>query len=223
MFHCFFALNSQLFACDVRGIDNRESNEGLPAIYNRVIEQSLADDCWIFFAHEDFDVRGDLSVIDKLNPGVIYGTFGVFMNGHVPVGAGCHKVSRKDGSDATMVGLEIAQPKEVNTLDCQSILVHSSLFRKYPTLRFDENLTFDLYAEDLCLNATENLGIKVMVFPLKFQHYSFGKVTERYHRGLDYLASKYPESAVPGSCSFIGGRSGSLSENFTYDIEANKG
>jgi hypothetical protein len=99
-------------------------------------------------------------------------------------------------------------------------MVHTSLLSRYPTLRFDERLTFDLYAEGFSINAQERFGITVKVVPLKFQHYSHGNLTERYYEGLHYLASKYPDVAVAGSCSFIGGRASTLEKLFKYNIRA---
>lgn len=138
----------------------------------------------------------------------------------VSVGYGKRTCSKKDGSGSLDVGNEVLDTIKVQTLDCQSILIHTSLLANHTLLRFDKNLTFDLYAEDFSINAQEH-GIDVKVFPLKFRHYSYGKVTERCHAGLRYLAEKYPAVAVPGSCSFIGGKAHVLEKKFTYDIPAN--
>jgi len=173
-----------------------------------------------FFVHEDFEIKSDLNIVMGLSRDVVYGTFGVKLSGNVPFGVGRHVVSNKDGSRPSIVGVEVSSPVSVQTLDCQSILVHASLFADRPKLRFDENLTFDLYAEDFGLNAVENFNIDLQVFPLDVQHYSYGNITERYVAGLEYLARKYPTVAVPGSCSFIGGRAHELEEHFQYQIPA---
>lgn len=221
MYHRFFTSNSNVNCYELIAIDNRRHNRGLPTIYNEVIEKYLNEDCWLFFVHEDFEIKSDMDVIEDLDRGYVYGTFGINLEHNVPVGYGKHVCSKKDGSGPLDVGNEVFDAVKVQTLDCQSILVHTSLLTKYPLLRFDENLTFDLYAEDFCINAQERYGIDVKVFPLRFQHYSYGKITERYHAGLRYLAEKYPAIAVAGSCSFIGGRAGELEKNFKYDIAAN--
>lgn len=202
-------------------IDNRERAAGLPVIYNEIITEHLSEDIWLFFVHEDFEVQGDLFETENLAKEAVYGTFGVRMDGHQPNGIGQHRCSEKNGSKALNVGLPITAPTWVETLDCLAILLHTSLLRDRPGLRFDENLTFDLYAEDLCINAQENFGIPVLVLPLDFQHYSKGFVTERYWQGIEHLSKKYPEVGVPGSCSFIGGRAHELERHFTYDIPAN--
>lgn len=223
MYHNFFTLNTCILRYSLEGIDNREKNQGLPELYNQTIEKYLHDDTWLFFVHEDFEIKESLDHIFYLDPFAVYGTFGVRMEGNVPVGIGRHVCSNKDGSNAVEVGLEAKCPTgfiNVQSLDCQSILLHSSFLSAYPTLRFDECLSFDLYAEDLCLLAGCKLGLSIRVFPLNFQHYSHGKITERYHAGLKYLEHKYPEHGIPGSCSFIGGLATELSKKFKYDVRA---
>lgn len=223
MFNNFFKLNSNLLKYSITGIDNRVRKAGLPELYNEKIEQYINDDVWLFFVHEDFEIKDSLDHINDLNIKAIYGTFGVRMDpGQSPIGYGSHTCSNKDGSNAVQAGLPINEPEPVQTIDCQSVLIHTSLLRQHPSLRFDEQLTFDLYAEDICLNAGCILGLDINVFPLIFQHYSHGKITERYHKGLAYLKEKYPNHGLPGSCSFIGGQCAELEKDFTYDIQAAK-
>lgn len=222
MYHSFFTSRPNVNRYELIGIDNRPLNRGLPVIYNEAIDNHINEDCWLFFVHEDFEIKCDMEVVNDLDRGCVYGTFGVNSEGGIPVAYGKHVCSNKDGSLAVEVGKEVLDTVKVQTLDCQSILVHTSLLMKYPLLRFDEKLTFDLYAEDFCINAQEWHGIDVKVFPLKFQHYSHGKLTERYYAGLLYLAEKYPSVAVAGSCSFIGGRANELEKRFKYGIPANK-
>jgi hypothetical protein len=220
MYSKFFTFNTNVNCYNLIGIDNRQLNRGLPVIYNEVIEDHINDDCWLFFVHEDFEIKCDLAIIDRLDRRSVYGTFGINLEHDAPVGHGKHICSKKDGSDPLDVGNEVPDTIKVQTLDCQSVLVHTSLLADHAFLRFDENLTFDLYVEDFSINAQAH-GIDIKVFPLKFQHYSYGKVTERYRAGLRYLAEKYPLVAVAGSCSFIGGRAYQLEKKFTYDIPAN--
>lgn len=222
MYERFFTLNPVVNPYRLIGIDNRESNLGLPARYNQIIAEHLDQNCWLFFVHEDFEIKGGLAAIANLTPDCVYGTFGIRLINNAPVPFGRHTCSNKDGTHAVEVGTVIKTPESVQTIDCQSVLVHSSLLARHPNLRFDEHLTFDLYAEDFAILAREHFQIDVRVFPLTFQHYSHGNVTERYHAGLRYLAEKYPQTAVPGSCSFIGGRAHELERHFTYAIRANQ-
>jgi hypothetical protein len=220
MYERFFLENSQVNGYDLVSIDNRPLNRGLPVIYNELIARYLDDDCWLLFVHEDYEIKGGLSVIECLDKGHVYGTFGLNFENNSPAPYGRHICSNKDGTRAVEVGHVVTEPVAVQTLDCQSVLVHTSLLRNNPKLRFDEQLTFDLYAEDFCINAKFNLGITAKVFPLTFQHYSHGKLTERYHSGIRYLAQKYPNVAVAGSCSFIGGKSAELEKYFVYGVGA---
>lgn len=223
MFYNFFILNSNLLRYDIISIDNRLNNFGLSKIYNDLIKDNINQDAWLFFVHEDFEIKGSLEHIYDLEKNAIYGTFGVSMEqGGPPVAFGRHTCSNKDGTNAVEAGLPITSPQSVQTIDCQSILIHTSLLRQHDSLRFDENLSFDLYAEELCLNASCLLDIPIYVFPLDFQHYSHGKITERYHKGLSYLEAKYPNHALPGSCSFVGGKYAELEKIFKYDIQAAK-
>jgi hypothetical protein len=218
----FFEGNPNLKGIDVELIDNRVRGAGLPCLYNEIIERYLDEDVWLFFVHEDFEVQGRFFDTTLLPAQAIYGTFGVRLkDGFMPVAYGQHRCSNKDGSDVIKVGLVIDAPTWVETLDCQSVLVHTSMLRDRPRLRFDESLTFDLYAEDFCIRAQETFGLPALVVPLQFQHYSKGKVSERYWKGLRYLAAKYPAVGVPGACSFIGGNVAALESRFTYDIPAN--
>jgi len=223
MYARFFELNPAVNAYRLIGIDNRESNMGLPARYNQIITEHLDQNCWLFFVHEDFEIRDGLENIADLTPDCVYGTFGIKLVNGAPVPYGRHTCSNKDGTHPVEVGTAVESPEVVQTIDCQSVLVHSLLLARHPDLRFDEHLTFDLYAEDFAILARERLNIDIRVFPLKFQHYSHGNITERYHAGLRYLAAKYPQTAVPGSCSFIGGRAHELERHFTYAIRANQG
>lgn len=223
MYRAFFTSNPHFSDCRLIGIDNRQLNRGLPSIYNEIIQSDRNRDCWLFFLHEDLQVKSSLAAIGELDRGFVYGTFGVRLEGRAPVPYGRHTCSDKDGSNAVEAGIAIDAPVAVQTLDCQTLLVHTSLLAQYPQLRFDEKLSFDLYGEDFCIHARERYGIESRVFPLEFQHYSHGNITQRYRDGLRYLAGKYPNVAVPGSCSFIGGRAADLEKHFTYNIRANRG
>lgn len=217
----FFTANSNLSEFDIHLIDNRERAAGLPLIYNEIIGRHIEEDRWLFFVHEDFEVKGAFIDTSHLAINGVYGTFGIRLMRNAPVPYGRHICSNKDGSRRVEVGMGISRPTWVETLDCQSVLLHTRMLRANPFLRFDEALTFDLYAEEFCLNAQENHGIPILVVPMAYQHYSHGRVTERYWRGIAHLATKYPDAAYPAACSFIGGRAADLEKHFIYDNTAN--
>ena len=77
-----------------------------------------------------------------------------------------------------------------DTVDCQCLIVHSSLIQRHK-LRFDENLTFDFYVEEFCINASERYDVKLKVIPLKCVHYSGGNITERFYNSVKYVQEKY--------------------------------
>ena len=217
----FFINNPFVDRVDVRLIDNRSRNAGLPVIYNEIINEFLNEDVWLFFVHEDFEVKGSLFSTRDLPIRAVYGSFGVRLEQGIPIGIGTHTCSSKDGSNPIVVGRAVEQRAWVDTLDCQSVLLNTALLREFTKLRFDEELSFDLYAEDLCINAQTNFGVPSMVLPFDFQHYSPGRVTDRYWRGIRHLSFKYPDVGVAGPCSFIGGNIAELEARFVYDIAAN--
>lgn len=222
MYRSRLILNPNLLPYEICGVDNRAANRGLPEIYNEVIAEYVSRDLWFCFVHEDLEIRGSMESLGRLDRRSLYGTFGVRLEGRVPVAYGNHVCSRKDGTGSTRLGVPVSGVVKVDALDCQCIIAHTQLFREFPQLRFDENLSFDLYGEELCMQARLRHGLSVYVCGIEAQHYSFGQVTERYGKGLEYIASKYPYDAVAGACSFIGGAADDLRRYFTYDIEANR-
>lgn len=218
MYKRFFTDNHYANLHRLLPVENISDNIGLPIIYNNIIQDSIDADTWLFFVHEDLEIKSSLDYVYRLDKYHIYGTFGIRLHNTYPVGYGKHTCSNKNGSNPRSVGEVITEPVEVETLDCQSLLVHSSLFKNVPELRFDERLNFHLYAEDFCIHARTDLAIKSYAFPLDFQHYSYGQLTKEYYEGIKYLAKKYPDVGVPGSCSFVGGNVSELEKNFQYKV-----
>ena len=166
--HCI-ADNLYWAECDVRVLDNRIGNERIPVLYNRVLDGL---DCnssrWLVFCHEDFK---PFEAVDpclvQADERMIYGVIGgilaprrSWLLGGVWGGAirGQIVESEKDGACARVHGVKVPLGTIVETVDCQCLIVHSSLVQKYG-LRFDENLSFDLYTEDFCLGAYLKHGI----------------------------------------------------------------
>lgn len=185
--------------------DNNAENKTIPVRYNSFLNSyDYSKEAWFVFCHEDFQflepLSGKLPTLDK---GVIYGVFGAKLR--VP-GVGLQIDSNKDGSDMSFRGSPVSKPTTVDTIDCACLIVHSSLVVKYG-LRFDENLTYDLYTEDFGIAAQERYGIVTKVLPIRSHHYSYGNVVQRFHDQLKYLNEKYADVSrvyVTTTCYAIG-------------------
>lgn len=143
-------------------LDNRTKNLPVPVLYNRFLD-TCTEDCWIVFCHEDWQPVCDLRpVLEPLDKDCLYGPIGIYLET-------CDRADflyirgfvaqfRKDGRHhKTIHGVLADGP--VDTFDCQCLMVHSSLVRRYG-LRFDERLAFDLYVEDFCAAARERFDIE---------------------------------------------------------------
>lgn len=173
--------------------DNNAENKTIPVRYNSFLNSyDYSKEAWFVFCHEDFQflepLSGKLPTLDK---GVIYGVFGAKLR--VP-GVGLQIDSNKDGSDMSFRGSPVSKPTTVDTIDCACLIVHSSLVAKYG-LRFDENLTYDLYTEDFGIAAQERYGIATKVLPIRSHHYSYGNIQQRFHDQLGYLNDKYADAS----------------------------
>lgn len=174
-------------------LDNREENLGIPFRYNRFLD-SVEEDGWIVFCHEDWMLECDISsVLDGLDKNCLYGPVGVFveeggrrdfifMHGEV------RHCSKEGESPRTVYGIETSA--RVDCFDCQCLIVHSSLVKRYG-LRFDQNLLFDMYVEDFCVNAYEKYGVISRTVKIGCTHFSRGSINARFHSSLDYVREKY--------------------------------
>jgi len=184
--------------CEIVTFDNNVENLSITRRYNSYLESiSPDDDKWIVLCHEDWMPLCDVSkIFDKYDRNCIYGPIGVkleakrkydfiFMKGRV-------FQTKKDGSKCiTLTGKELEGL--VDTFDCQCIAFHSSLLRERK-LRFDENLQFDMYVEDFCIQAFERFGIKSYTINLPCQHYSYGDCNGTFRSALKYIRQKYESS-----------------------------
>lgn len=174
-------------------LDNLKENKPITVRYNAFLD-SLQEEGWVIFCHEDWRLDCDiLPILERLDKNFIYGPIGVFVeecehadfihiNGQVTHSA-------KDGKRRRVIhGVE--KEARVDCFDCQCIIVHSSLVKKYG-LGFDENLSFDMYAEDFCVNAYERFGIESRTVYIPCTHFSRGNINERFHKSLDYVREKY--------------------------------
>ena len=178
--------------------DNLHENLTIPQRYNAFLNgYDYTKPDWFVFCHEDWELKEALPpVLEKLDKGALYGPIGVAFDDKMLdedriIGQVIQ--SDKQGNNAKRHGRQIESPQEVGCFDCQCLIVHSSLVQKYH-LRFDEKLSFDLYAEDFCINARESFGIASKALPLACQHFSTGQITDRFWRLLAYVQKKYKKA-----------------------------
>ena len=193
MYRRCVADNPFLQGCVRVPYDNRQENLPVSARYNRFLEEGGASG-WMVFCHEDWEVQEALApALQPLDPEKIYGVIGVRMEEgrryDLLVIKGAVKQSDKDGGHPKEIRGRDAAGR-VDTLDCQCLIVHSSLVARLG-LRFDERLAFDMYAEDFCVAAYEAAGIETEVFPLACCHHSGGVTSRGFRPALRLVRSKY--------------------------------
>lgn len=176
--------------------DNRKDNKFISVRYNQFLDNyDYSQAAWFVFCHEDWELLEDLSArLEVADKGCLYGVIGtVFVpkkNKYLLRSLGYVKNSDKKGENVRFYGRSCPVFTQVDTFDCQCLVVHSSLIAAH-TLRFDENLHFDLYVEDFCINAREKYGILSKILNIKCQHYSFGSIEQRFYDNFAYLQEKY--------------------------------
>lgn len=204
--------NAHLSDCLLCPVDNRVENDYITTCYNREIRRLLNNDAWIVFCHEDFEfLENPAPLLEAADKDSIYGPIGgvIYSEKHwllkerwSGVFRGKIMESEKDGSNVIESGINVPMETEVDTLDCQCMIVHSSLLRKF-ALRFDERLSFDLYVEDFCINALLSYGVKTRILPVKCQHYSRGNIAPRFFEQLECLRRKYPRYEAFGAVGYF--------------------
>jgi len=196
-------------------IDNNNENIAISKRYNQFLNNyDYKNPGWFIFCHDDFELQDDINkILNRLDKNSLYGPIGVksikFDNKIYQEGRGfVYEIERNNGYKQKISGEYKEEAQEVDTLDCQCIIVHSSLIKKY-SLRFDETLEWDLYVEDFCINAFKKYSVKSYAVGIHCIHHSgaaFNQLPLTYYKSLDYLNSKYPDDTFSGSCSFIGGK-----------------
>jgi hypothetical protein len=213
MYERCVARNPYCDGCVLQVYDNRKSNDGIPLAYNRLLDsRPQNEDVWYVFCHEDFQLKEPIiPLLDKLDKTSLWGPigartvprFGVYYQWRL---LGKIEECKKDGTGIKDVGTEVAKGSIVDTFDCQCLIVHSSVIHQF-NLRFDENLSFDLYVEDFCMASHERYGIPSKILPLKACHWSGGNVQDRYYAQETYLNKKYSSSCYTGTSSWtLGGK-----------------
>lgn len=210
MYNRCLVSNRFLKRCILRKSDNSSENIPIPIRYNHFFESyDFSRESWFVFCHEDFEFKEDpVTLISSLNKSLLYGPIGAATRTYLGLLQVCQYrgqiiSSDKSGDHIEKMGRVVDPGTRVDTLDCQCLIVHSSLIRK-TGIRFDQNLTFDLYVEDFCLQALTRWGIKTIILPLKCQHWSKGPKPAAYNEKLQYLATKYPNKCYAGTVAYIG-------------------
>lgn len=174
------------------------------------------DSFWCIFIHQDFGIMQDIdSLLKKLDRNNIYGAVGVKIFKGIFFGKkdkARHlgfKTSFKLTLGRILQGKNdfnfkkhwcpaLFQPT-VDAIDCCCIIIHSSLIKKY-NLRFDENLNFHLYAEELCYRAKKDYKIKTKVVQMKCFHLGQGTLDEDFEKSAQYLKEKFHLNSIPSTC-----------------------
>lgn len=211
--------NSFFAGCRLVFADNRMDNCDIPIRHNRFLDSlDYGVPPWIVFCHEDFDLQEELQrVLSRMPKDSICGPCGASRRKYLNSVCRWETVGQIQetfdcGTRVRTIGNCRPDGYGVDCLDCMCLVVHSDLVRKFG-LRFDENLSFDLYAEDFSINAFLKYGVKTRLLNMRCVHRSRRKeITESYFRSLGYLNAKYPDHCFCGTCSYIGG--GKLERRF---------
>jgi hypothetical protein len=207
LYDALFTRNPNLQGCRLAPIDNREKNEAVTVCYNRFLDQyDYADPGWIVFAHQDFEFLEPLAPwLPRLSPDSIYGPYGARTRRYLGLYyrwmlSGQIFMSTREGRNRLLSGNPAALGEQTETFDCCCFLLHADWVKK-TGFRFDENLKFDLYAEDLCIQAQEHHATKARMLPVRSQHYAYHPVPSRYYEQEAYLNRKYPRCCYTAQCS----------------------
>jgi glycosyltransferase involved in cell wall biosynthesis len=174
--------------------DNRETNLPIPVRYNQAIRTLLESgyDGWIFFVHNDFSLLESVDdLVDGLDHNHLYGPIGAVLVNKQKQLIG--QILQGHNGGLIHHGSRIDQPTLVDTVDCQCLLVHTDVLRKY-NLRFDEHelLSFHQYVEEFCITASVQHAIQTYAVPLKCKHASWGTLNRAFDLAIDYIHAKYP-------------------------------
>ena len=200
---------------ELHDIDNKKENNYISKCYNAFLNSyDYSKESWFVFCHEDFEFLEDVEKkISNLSKKFIYGPIGVeicFVSEkresiYCQVRGG-YKDKNKSGLNFREY-LNYKKSGNVSTVDCMCMIIHSSLIKKH-NLRFDENLTWNLYVEDFCISSMLNYNIKTKAIEIDCCHWSqLSDINERdsYAKDLNYLnINKYKNNIFVGTCGLIG-------------------
>lgn len=219
--------NENLKNCEIFAYDNTTENIAITKHYNNFINENIGaatkggrtskdSDFWCLFIHQDFGIMENIDLaLEKLNKNHIYGAIGVKIFRGLFFGK--KGKDRHLGFKSSLVltlgrifqgnndfnfkkhGRKIFFNPTVDAIDCCCTIVHSSLIEKY-NLRFDENLSFHLYAEELCYSAKKNHKIKTKIVQINCYHMGKGNLNEEFQKSAQYLKDKFKIKRIPSTC-----------------------
>ena len=206
--------NENMQNFEIFAYDNTAENIPITKRYNNFIEENAISSSesgfWCLFIHQDFGLMQDINpILDKLDKRFIYGAVGAKMYRGIYFNKNGFKKFRvinygkilQGNNDFNFhpYGRAVKRPKVVDSVDCCCIIVHSELIKKY-SLRFDEQLSFHMYAEEFCYSAKKNHKIKTKVVQLNCFHLGKGNLNEEFEKSAQYLKDKFKIERVPSTC-----------------------
>lgn len=203
----------------VIGLDNTIDNQCISKRYNQFLDgYDYSIPAWFVFCHSDWELREDITpLLENLDTGSLYGPIGAILFNN-PDGSFTREYrgqcleKKRDGTNERHQCCDLSHTGVlVDTFDCQCLIMHSSLVMKH-ALRFDENLNFNLYVEDFCINAKERYDIESKILNVQCCHWNQADSMDGrsdYYIDLNYCNKKYPGALYAGVVTLIGG----ISEN----------
>ncbi len=193
--------------------DNTQENRPIPVRYNAFIDAMPEDTEWIFFAHEDMELREDpRPLLARACPLDLYGHIGTrCLCGAFVFPFGGISDSNRDGTAwenlRTPVWARELFGNFVDAFDCCGFYVHADAIRTWG-LRFDEHCVWDLYAEDLCYQFALASQRLPRILRVQAHHWSHGNPSgASFLAAKAYLDEKYKETFFAGgTCTFTIGR-----------------
>ena len=207
--------NANMYGARRVVFDNREKNEPITVLYNRFLDSyDYTMPAWFVFCHEDFSPDERIEdVMSGLPKDSLWGPIGAVTEIRWGVfcrwrGVGGVTILGKDGMAPASVGECVPNGFIAETLDYCCLVVHSSLIKEN-RMRFDENLSFDLYVEDFCISANEKHSIPTRIVNFCCRHFSKASPGPRYRKQHKYLNRKWRGVSYSSPCSWnIGCRFG---------------
>lgn len=185
------------------------NSEGLPALYNAAISESIQDDVIFLFVHDDIHLC-DFHWASRIASGLsAFDVIGLVGNRRrVPGQTGWLFIDERLTRDSRenlsgVIGHGPGYPPQsidafgpagqaVKLLDGALLAVSSATLRA-KSLRFDERFDFHFYDLDFCRQA-EQAGLRMGTWPISVVHESGGNfASDGWRRGYDIYLDKWQE------------------------------